>query len=289
MKSQLYFLTWAVMGLTICMLSAEDFDRDGLDDTWKASHGFATNGYASANLVGWWQLDEECPTNVVDRTANNRPGTFTDFAASPSVTGLFSNALAFASNSHVQFEPSLALNVTNQFTVSCWVAATNTVERTVLIQWHDDGVQGWTLALHPDGAARLEFIGTDGNVQTVGGGAQSLNIRDNEWHHLAGVFDTVTTTVTLYVDGGAEATGTITNWAPSQVQSFILGNSQSGNPPSATRPENFRDSQFLLDEVRLYNIALPLEGILQLPCTYSDPDGSGMTNLQRYLLDTQSK
>src|SRR5262245_58235304 len=61
---------------------AADFDNDGLPDDWQAQYGFSTNGYASTNLVGWWQMNDGSKTNVVDRSGRSLTGMLTNFSAS---------------------------------------------------------------------------------------------------------------------------------------------------------------------------------------------------------------
>jgi hypothetical protein len=120
-----------------------------------------------------------------------------------------------------------------------------------------------------NGVAQFRFQDPSGSLQTVSGGTNALNIRDGEWHHLVGVYSFTTTNATLYVDGVAEATGTITNWNPSAASTFAFG----FLPPPPNAP-------FTLDEARLYNVALSSNDVLQLPNIYYDPDGDGLSNLQ---------
>ncbi|MBI4027027.1 MAG: hypothetical protein HY360_18730, partial [Verrucomicrobia bacterium] len=60
--------------------------------------------------------------------------------------------------------------------------------------------------------------------------------------------------------------------------------SPSTIPAAADRnsPFSILHSSFLLDEARLYNIALSSNEILDLPNTFADPDNDGLSNLDEY-------
>lgn len=270
---------WTLGALGVVLLGrlwAADFDRDGLADDWQSSHGLATNGYASANLVGWWQLDDATQRSVLDRTTNNLTGTLSNFSAFPFVPGLYSSGLQFSTNSFVGFGNNPALSVTNGFTISFWLSASAASNRTSVVFWQDNNTNSWELAVATNGAAIFEFRDSSALQQTVIASTGAMNIYDNQWHHVAGVYNAGTSNAVLYVDGIPEASQVITNWIPSSVYLFEFGNSSA----SAT------NLPFVLDEVRLYNTALSSNGILQLPSTYADPDGDGLSNLQEWQMGT---
>ena len=127
------------------------------------------------------------------------------------------------------------------------------------------------------GVAQLQFSDATGNAQTVKGAVGALDIADNQWHHVAGVYQKgAVTNAWLYVDGLAEAGGPISNWGPSSAQSFTLGNSQFV----------ISNLSFFVDEFRLYNTALDESGVVQLPVTHTDLDGDGLSTLEEYQLGT---
>jgi len=248
---------------------AIDFDVDGLPDEWQAAYGFSTNGYMRESMVGWWQLDKTTSTNVSDRTSNALNGTFSNFTAYPFVPALFSNGVVFASNRTVNFKTKSVLSTPKAFTISVWIQGSNTVQSTSIVQWKDSAGRGWRLGVHTNGLAQILFDAPS-ITQTVRG--TNININDSRWHHIAAAFTRNNSQVSLYVDGALESSKTITNWNPSAVQSFVWG--------GVTNP------RFVLDEVRLYDVALNASDILNLPITYSDPDGDGLSNLEEYLRGT---
>jgi hypothetical protein len=89
------FCALAVFLAIPALLWASDWEGDNLPDDWKVQYGLSTNVYDPADLVGWWQMEPTTNNTVVDRWTNGINGTMTNFAPSPYVPGLFSNALAF--------------------------------------------------------------------------------------------------------------------------------------------------------------------------------------------------
>ncbi|MGV7106776.1 LamG domain-containing protein [Flavobacterium sp. U410] len=84
----------------------------------------------------------------------------------------------------------------------------------------------------------------------------SLNmIYDNEWHHMAFVYDGSTSGMTLYVDGDAKSTKTWDNHGPvtfnvTKIDGFRIGG--SGNPSEGW----MKSWSGGLDQFRLYAVAL---------------------------------
>ncbi len=276
-------LGWAWVFPLVSFTWGSDFDADGLQDEWEAKYGLRTQGL-TPDIVGWWQMDDTSQNNVADRTNHHLDGMLHDFASFPFVTGLFSNALEFTDHSYVSFNPiNDVLNVTN-FTISVWFRGSPTGEKITLARWSDHDTNEWELAVNPNGVVQLQFSDSASNTQTVSGGSGALVVTDDQWHHFAGVYDQASSHATVYVDGLAEASTTIAHWAPSSVKSFTFGKlplaaqSSTLHPSSSLTPS---PSSFLLDEVRLYNIALSSNEIPQLPATYDDPDGDG-SNLEKY-------
>lgn len=252
-----------------------DGDGDLLDDAWALKHGFSTNGLANANLLGWWQLEGGVP-NVIDRSGHHLTGTLTNFSF-PYVTALFSNGLFFSNpNAFVNFGvTNNVLNSINNFTMSLWLKGEPSSTETSLVTWNGSSNDFWQIGVSSNGLAQFKFSNSAAS-QTVIGSVGALHVLNNQWHHIAGVYDTGTSNATLYVDGAPEASATITNKPSSSTQSFTFGNSQI----------SILNSPFLLDEVRLYGSTLPLLEILQLPATFSDNDNDGLSNIQEYQLGT---
>jgi hypothetical protein len=275
------FLPWILLGSLVLaaalplLLWATDNNGDGLDDAWEASYGITTNAYDATNLVGWWQLNGTNNTDAAtDRSGNGVRGTLSNFPTVAYGPGLFSNALYFTTNATVGFPTTnSALNLANGFTYSAWfqVANTNATQASTVATWQDTGSTGWSVGTTTGGHGAITFY--DGvTEQVVQGTASPVNLYDGDWHQLAATLDT-NEVATLYVDGQPEATNTIAGWTPGAVGSFTFG-------AGGTNTDN---NPFILDEARLYNRALGASEIPQLPVTYTDLNGSGLTVLDDYI------
>jgi len=267
-------LTAVFLALTVpVLLWALDTNGDNLDDTWEAQYGITTNAYASTNLVGWWQLNGTNSTdNATDRSGNGITGTLSGFPSVAYGSGLFSNALYFTTNGMVTFPTTNSvLTATNQFTFSAWFQSTNVVSQSATIAtWSDATTNGWSVGATTNGIANITFF--DGSTQQVVAGTTNVNLYDGSWHEVAATY-TTNQVATVYVDGAGQATNTITGWTPGTVSSFGFG------VPTGSATNH----PYALDEARLYNRALGASEINQLPVTYTDLNGSGLSIYQDYL------
>jgi hypothetical protein len=264
-KINRFRFAWMGALLLACALAfAVDFDADLLEDGWEGQYGFSTTGYASANMVGWWQLDNSTYGDMRDRTAHALHGTFSNLPGSPFVTGLFNTALSFDGDSQVSVSTSSPLNLSSAFTFSCWFKGSSASAATKIVHWIGSNGCKWEVQVTTAGEARLVFTDGSSNVTTIGEilANSAQNVRDGNWHHIAMTYGSGTGKV--YVDGIEEDSASVTGWTFSSASSFGFG-------AASTEP-------FLLDEVRLYNIAVSGADISKLPNTYEDGDADGLSN-----------
>ena len=72
--------------------------------------------------------------------------------------------------------------------------------------------------------------------------------------------------------GRIKAADMINGWAPGKVAEFAFG----------TPDDSVTNHPFILDETRLYNRALGPKEVTQLPVTYTDMNGSGLSVWEDY-------
>ncbi len=276
-----FFIGLVVLAVALVLpaiLRAVDTNGDNLDDAWESQYGISTNVYASTNLVGWWQFNGTNSTdNATDRSGNGITGTLSGFPTNAYVTGLFSNALYFTPTASVNFPTtnSVLQGATNQFTFSGWFQATAggaTTNAATIATWTDTQTNAWSVGVGANGAAAFSFAPSSGPVQTVTPSTNAIQLYDGTWHQVAATYAT-NQIATVYVDGATQASGAITNWAPGSISSFIFG-----------APDDSSTNQaYILDETRFYNRALGANEVIQLPPTYSNLNGTGLTVYEDYL------
>ena len=255
------------------VLRAIDGNGDNLPDDWENQHGITTNAFAATNLVGWWQMEPNTNNVVLDRSSNHINGSMSGFSTNPYVAGLFSNALSFATNAQASFSTNTALNVSSgQFTFSTWFQTTNApTQAATIATWEDASANSWSLQATTNGAPFVSFVNSGGDTQTVGPATSGIRLYDGTWHQVAITY-TTNQVATVYVDGGSEASGSITNWTPSSGATLALG----------VPDTNTVNPSYGLDDTRLYNRALSSAEVPQLPITYTDFNGNGLTVLEDY-------
>ena len=245
------------------VLRAIDANGDNLDDAWEAQYGITTNVFDPAHLIGWWQMDGGA--KIVDRSTNHLDGTPTGFADNLYAPGLFRNALQFVPSASVAFPAKPALTTPTGFTFSAWLRAPLASSHGfALARWSDTASNSWTVSVRPDGLPVLEFLDPAGHRVTLfaQAGSDTTAINDDTWHHLAATWNDHHKAV-LYIDGESEAQGIVVGWHPGAAASFTLGGASADT--------------FALDEVRLYNRALGPGEVCQLPVTYTDLAGRGIS------------
>ncbi|MFA5051089.1 MAG: LamG domain-containing protein [Patescibacteria group bacterium] len=152
---------------------------------------FADNDYLEAH----WNLNNES-SPIQDSSGNGNDGTLN---GTTRVTGKWGNARSFNGTSDyilVGDQPSLESMAT--LTVEAWVKTDeNRLNKAIVSKWQT-GTASYILRTDNTSGneGKIGFsVYTSGATNVV----SSVTINDNEWHHLAGVYDG--TNVKIYVDG----------------------------------------------------------------------------------------
>ena len=192
------------------------------------------------NLVAAYSFNEGSGTTVNDSTGNGNTGTLVN--ATWSTAGKYGNALSFnGSNARVTINDSTSLHLTTGVTLEAWVnpGSAPTGWRDVIYKPNDNYFleAGSSNGNVPGSGVSL----TNGSEPLAYGGAQ---LTTNTWTHLAMSYDG--TTLKIYVNGALVNSTVQSGTIVTSTNSLQIGG------------DNLYGQYFtgLIDEVRIYNIAL---------------------------------
>ncbi|MCT4625095.1 MAG: LamG domain-containing protein, partial [Schleiferiaceae bacterium] len=147
---------------------------------------------------------------------------------------------------HIEVPHSNTLNL-NDFTLEAWVKTTSTGANERIISKNSGANQCYTLVVD-NGLVAVAF-NTAGGGNNVSG---AISMNDGNWHHIAGVRNASTNTLSIFVDGVLDnSTGTtgipVTGTEPLNIGRF---------------PTNIQYFDGQMDEVRIWGRALTQSDIL---------------------------
>lgn len=214
--------------------------------TYTSSSGTANTGDITNGLVAWWKLDGSANTSV-----GSPNGTIANAVSTTGQSNVANTAYSFnGTNAAITAGSSYGLGTKN-VTISCWIYNPSATNSGFFVKVGGSGYGiGMGAATFDNSSPGTKLIMLYEGVRwivttaTVGTG----------WHHVVMVIDG-SGVPTAYLDGvsaGAYA-GAGPN-APASANIFIGGGQAGVN-------RNFTGS---IDDVRLYNRALPLADILAL-------------------------
>ncbi|NLT77221.1 MAG: LamG domain-containing protein, partial [Planctomycetes bacterium] len=220
-----------------------------------AGSALAFDAGPQPDLAGWWPFDEMAGTTAYDASGNGNDGVF---VGDPQwVPGILGGALEFNGDDYLNCGRGESLNIRDQITIAFWLqvqAFTN--------NWEAFLAKG-------EGAYRASRGGETGNGThmgisgtSVGGGNGYFNgtviITGGEWHHYASTYDGAEGRI--YIDGVLDVASPGTGQIGDSSSSDLYIGDNSG----ATG----RLLHGLLDDVRLYSRALPIDEILIVMAGY---------------------
>ncbi|MBP9751907.1 MAG: LamG domain-containing protein [Candidatus Moranbacteria bacterium] len=212
---------------------------------WKqAQAGANIKAPSNSGLKAYWKFDETAGTSATDSSGNNNTGTL---QSSPSrVEGKKNKAITFnGSNQYVSVPDSTSINIGTAVTVSAWVKG-------------DSWADGDTNAVYIKYLSHYVTVNTSGNVGVYGYGKSPVGYHHSNQALKTGIWYNIAVTIDasefrIYIDGKLDktvsATGTLST---SAGQAAAIG----AEPGGGSR--YFNGS---IDEVRIYNRALPMEEI----------------------------
>ena len=199
--------------------------------------GMVTN--ASAELVGYWRLDEGSGTTVYDSSASGNDGTF---EGDPQwVAGQFGNALEFDGDDWVNFGAPPELVISGEISITCWANPTGFDGR----QGFAGLDAGYAFKVHEGG--RLCFT-TPGILDHE---SSSTILEAGTWQHVAVTFTPGQAQGVVFFLNGVETDQLTASAINAGSGPFRIGSNQWNEALTG-----------MLDEVRVYNHILTEPEIL---------------------------
>jgi Concanavalin A-like lectin/glucanases superfamily/Metallo-peptidase family M12B Reprolysin-like/Putative binding domain, N-terminal/Viral BACON domain len=186
---------------------------------------YASNFQRQAHLAevvgtrGLWKFDNH---DANDTTANHNNGTLignatfsTDVPTDGGPATYYSIALNGV-DSYMNVANSSSLNITGSLTVEAWIKSNNVglAQQSIVERYNTFGVNttdgGYALRL--SGNKLQFFVLKNGNVFDMVESSTTINA--GTWYHVAGVYDSSTTLLRLYIDGVSSVTPKASAYAP---------------------------------------------------------------------------
>lgn len=255
-------LVFGLLFTLCCGLKAADLDNDFLPDDWEDTYQLRLSPARLSEQIGWWRMDY----SLADSSSNGLHGVVSDYI--PWSEGYLHGGIYVRDAAGAAF-PSIG--------ASLWGDGTFTI--SVRYQWgwgsefygailalsNDGSGSGWQLDVNANGEPQFTLY-TANTSRTV---YANINANDGIWHHFAGRYDSLSDTLSLYVDGMIYTSGSPFAWQVTPPLSLGLG--------------SIVDS-VQIDEVRLFRSVLSAEDLGKLVPTYEDPDGDRMMNYTEYFV-----
>ncbi|MHC4739309.1 MAG: LamG-like jellyroll fold domain-containing protein, partial [Planctomycetota bacterium] len=212
---------------------------------------FTTIVSAGDEIIGWWELDDASGGTASDSSAYGNDGTL---VGPPAWTDDAERGwcLDFAdANNYVTIPNESDYDLTGNMTVMAWMKAGYEDWRnfSTIIAKGLDGSGGWALQKASRANAMSFYVHVSG--MPWDGVKAGVGIFDNQWHHVAGVYDG--SNAYIYIDGGLDSNSVACsgNMATNNWDVWIGESSQAKDGGT-----NAREWNGLIDDVRVYNYAL---------------------------------
>lgn len=169
-------------------------------------------------------LDEATGATAYDATTNHNDGTISGAAWT---TGYSGSALFFHGSPAdcVVVPHSASLDITNTFWIEAWIKTAGTDNYFGIVDKYSGGEPSYGFTLYVNGG-QLRFSIYSGAKGACDLWAGLTDLRDNQWHHVAGGWDGLY--ARGYVDGGRLAEVPWTNAPGSTTQLLCIGKRYTG-------------------------------------------------------------
>lgn len=220
--------------------------------------------FVEDGLVSWWSFDKssiEADGAVKDNFGNN-DGVITGAVSAEGISG---ECLEFdGASAYVEIPHSEDLDMgDSDFSVEAWIKAPTPQPggwlNTIFAKGGTNWKAGYLIAVRGDSDAAM-LGGLTVLVSAAGGGTEThteKNIDDDEWHHVVGVFSRSAGEIMGYIDGKLEQRMA----ASKDIDLATEAEARMGR--SSQQSDSTDWYVGLIDEVRVYNIALSDDEVRQ--------------------------
>jgi hypothetical protein len=222
----------------------EDFSQ--LSKTWYQTLPWGPDGLPP-QLLAYWRLDMNAQDSQssFDGTVYGNP---TWVSGTNAKVG--SGAIYMDGEDYIAIETENFPVLPGSFTIDVWLK-TNPASRNQTII--SKGQSSWQIGI--EGSSRKAFFSCHGLSPTsylVG----STNLMDNQWHHLAAIYDHIGQTISLYVDETLDAQASAAGSVSWNDYNIWIG----GDPQQPQLEYWWKGT---LDNIRIFNYALSANEIFQ--------------------------
>ncbi|MGC2468038.1 MAG: LamG-like jellyroll fold domain-containing protein [Candidatus Acidiferrum sp.] len=217
-----------------------------------------------SGLAGWWKFDESSGSSASDSSGNGNTGTMVG-GASWWVAGKFNNAITTNSgNSVMDRLTSSSLELAGSWSVSVWFKANSLpTSGNLMVPIVKAGPSGDNYQLVLDNGNISAGAGVLINFNSSGCcdnhfAKYTTAISTGVWYHLAGVYDSVAQTLTLYLNGSSVASASVAGFPPE-------GGPGAGHLTIGAENNSLNDAfDGLIDDAHIYSRALSAADVTAL-------------------------
>ena len=243
--------------------------------------GLVTIDAANAGLIGYWPMDTNGGSGVADASGNGLDATLNNTDSGMYVSGKINTALHFTGNRDATIASANSLTPPS-FTVASYI---NIPSASGPWQWVAGHGDNYGLVVNESGDTLVYYYNGSG---WSGITVDVPDLRDGQWHHIAGSYNASTNTLQAFVDGvlvGSEAGN----------GNIVYGTGADFHIGSMNGSRYFRGN---LDELKVFDQALSenevaallVSEIAQLSIktgtTFEKDSGSHQANIE-FVLDHQ--
>ena len=235
-------------------------------------------GNMTGGLAGWWKLDDGAGTSAADSSGNGNTGA-TQSGPTWTTNGMNGGALTLnGTTQYVLVSDAASLQLAGSWTVSSWINLNALpASGTVAPLLNKNGpTSHLNYGLYVDNGSVSAGLGWVIDFNKITSFANHFakyvtTINTGTWYHVAGVYDSVAQTLTVYLNGVSVATNSVAGFVPA---------SGAGSGPTLGAAGQFTNGT--IDDSRVYNRALSAADIKTLYTSTGGMSGDIYTGLTGY-------